>query len=186
MNSKIIAIVGLAGTGKSLAAGYLKKKLKLKSIYFGGYVLKEVKKRKLEINSNNERIVREDLRVMHGMDVIARMAYKEIKASTDLKKNIIVDGLYSFSEYIYLKEILKENLILIAIHANKSTRYERLKKRPLRPLDKDEVDKRDYLEITMIEKGGPIAIADYHILNNDAADHLYTQIDLVVNAKLKF
>jgi dephospho-CoA kinase len=184
MSSKIIAIVGLAGTGKSLAAEYIKKKYSLKSIYFGGYILKEVKKRKLEVNSNNERIVREDLRVMHGMDVIARMAYKEIDNNRQQGKNIIIDGLYSFAEYIFLKEALRDNLVLIAVHSNKEIRYQRLKKRPVRPLNKDEVDRRDYLEITMIEKGGPIAIADYHLLNNGQADTLYEGIDKVLNLKL--
>ena len=33
-------------------------------------------------------------------------------------------------------------------------------------ISETEVDRRDYTEIENIEKGGPIAIADYHILNN--------------------
>ena len=57
-------------------------------------------------------------------------------------------------------------LIVVAIHSDKALRYERLAQRKFRPLTKTEVDRRDYTEIENIEKGGPIAIADYHILNN--------------------
>ena len=54
MNNIIVAIVGMCGTGKSEAAKYIEQTYKFKSVYFGGYVLKEVKKRNLEINANNE------------------------------------------------------------------------------------------------------------------------------------
>ena len=65
-----------------------------------------------------------------------------------------------------LKELYPENFIVVAIHSDKALRYERLAQRKFRPLTKTEVDRRDYTEIENIEKGGPIAIADYHILNN--------------------
>ena len=73
---------------------------------------------------------------------------------------------YSFTEYKILKELYPENFIVVAIHSDKALRYERLAQRKFRPLTKTEVDRRDYTEIENIEKGGPIAIADYHILNN--------------------
>ena len=184
MEKKVIAIVGLAGTGKSIATEYSQKKYNLESIYFGGFVLKEVQKRGLEITSNNERIVREDLRIMYGMDIMAKLAHREIKTSLKQNKNVIIDGLYSFSEYTFLKQLFKERLILIAIHADKEIRYHRLMQREIRPLNTEEVDKRDYLEITMIEKGGPIAIADFHILNNKSENDLFTNIDIIFNNKL--
>lgn len=177
MANKVIAIVGLSGTGKSVATEYLKITHQLTSIYFGGYVLEEVKKRRLEVNSSNERIVREDLRAVNGMDAIAKLAVGEINSLLQQNKHIIIDGLYSFTEYIFLKSILHEQLLLIATHSEKAIRYERLAQRPVRPLTKEEVEKRDYLEISMIEKGGPIAIADYHIINNSSTDHLYSELD---------
>lgn len=177
--NKVIAIVGLSGTGKSVATEYLKDTYQLASIYFGGYVLAEVKKRGLEVNSNNERMIREDLRAINGMDAIAKLAIEEINLLLQKDKHIIIDGLYSFTEYIFLRDILHEQLVLIATHSEKAIRYERLAQRPVRPLTKEEVEKRDFLEIAMIEKGGPIAIADYHIINNSGTDHLYKELDSI-------
>ncbi len=179
--AKVVAVVGLSGTGKSLSAAYLKKKYDLTTIYFGGYVIEEVRQRNLEVTSNNERIVREDLRVNNGMDAIAKLAIGAISAATSRNQDLLIDGLYSFSEYLYLKKIYGPSLVLIANHSERLIRYERLKNRPVRPLQPAEVDQRDLLEIQMIEKGGPIAIADYHVLNNSSEDDLYTQLDRIAN-----
>ena len=118
------------------------------------------------------------------MDVIAKLALPEINEKLEAKGNVIIDGLYSFAEYVYLKNIFQEQLILIATHTEKKIRYERLSNRQIRPLKKEEVDKRDFLEITMIEKGGPIAIADFHILNNAETHHLYKEIDSLFRRKI--
>jgi dephospho-CoA kinase len=180
MANKVIAIVGLSGTGKSVATEYLKNTYQLTSIYFGGYVLEEVRKRGLEVNSNNERMIREDLRAINGMDAIAKLAIDKINILLQEDKHIIIDGLYSFTEYTFLKNILHDQLILIATHSEKAIRYERLAQRPVRPLTKEEVEKRDFLEIAMIEKGGPIAIADYHIINNKDEAYLYSELNGIV------
>ena len=144
----------MSGTGKSEATNFLKDQFNFDLFYFGGIVLNEVKKRGLEINN---------LRRQHGNGVLAKIASETI-AKTD--STILLDGLYSFTEYKILKELYPENFIVVAIHSDKALRYERLAQRKFRPLTKTEVDRRDYTEIENIEKGGPIAIADYHILNN--------------------
>ncbi|MFC2140959.1 hypothetical protein ACFLQP_01505 [Acidobacteriota bacterium] len=43
MSAIITAIVGLCGTGKSAAAKYIEETFKFKPIYFGGFVLEELK-----------------------------------------------------------------------------------------------------------------------------------------------
>ena len=141
----------MSGTGKSEATNFLKDQFNFDLFYFGGIVLNEVKKRGLEINNENEKMVREDLRRQHGNGVLAKIASETI-AKTD--------------STILLEELYPENFIVVAIHSDKALRYERLAQRKFRPLTKTEVDRRDYTEIENIEKGSPIAIADYHILNN--------------------
>ena len=54
---KLIAIVGMSGSGKSVASDYLEK-IGFNKIYFGGVVLSEVKKRGLEVNPEKEKKVR--------------------------------------------------------------------------------------------------------------------------------
>jgi dephospho-CoA kinase len=160
---KIIAIVGMCGTGKSEAVTVLKNEFNLNVFYFGGVILDEIKKRNLEANAENENIIKEEFRKKHGKDALAKIAMNKIDES-DI--SIVLDGLYSFTEYKILHNKYCENLITIAIHADKQIRYKRLSQRVCRPLSKDEVDMRDYTEIEKIEKGGPISIADYHIINN--------------------
>jgi dephospho-CoA kinase len=175
----ITALVGMCGTGKSVAAGYIEKEYGFRAVYFGGFVLEEVKHRNLEIDSGNEKMVREDLRSQHGPAVMAKLAEKKIGHYLSQGSNVICDGLYSFSEYTYLKEKYGKQLVVIAVHSEKKLRYQRLGIREVRPLTPQEVDKRDYTEIKNIEKAGPIAIADYHLLNNGTVEELETQIKTI-------
>jgi len=176
----ILAVVGLCGTGKSVVTRYIEKNFPFKSVYFGGFVLEEVKKRNLEINSVNEKIVREDLRQKHGLDVMAKKAFNTIDSYLSEGFNVIIDGLYSFSEYLYLKEEFPGQLFLLAIHSPKHLRYKRLGSRKIRPLTPGQVDERDFLEIKNIEKAGPIAAADYHIINDRNIPDLRRHINRIV------
>jgi dephospho-CoA kinase len=185
MSAIITAIVGLCGTGKSAAAEYIEKTFKFKPIYFGGYVLEELKKRKLEINSTNEKHVREDLRKKYGPDVIAKRAADTIQSYVTAGSNVIIDGLYSFSEYLYLKNQFGKQLVLLSVHSRKTLRYQRLGQREVRPLTPREVDHRDFSEIKNIEKAEPIAVADYHIINDGDIQNLYKNIDTIMKEILE-
>lgn len=178
---KILAVVGLCGTGKSVITRYIQEKYRFDSIYFGGFVLEEVKARGLEVNAANEKMVREKMRQEHGIGVMAINAFPRISEYLELGKNVIIDGLYSFSEYVYLKEKFPRQLFLLAIHSPKSLRYKRLGNRKVRPLTPQQVDERDYTEIMNIEKGGPIAAADFHIINNRSIPILHKDIDRIMN-----
>jgi dephospho-CoA kinase len=181
MANVITAIVGLCGTGKSAATQYIQETYGFTPIYFGGFVLDELKQRNLEINSGNEKQVREELRREYGLDVIAKRALNRIESALATGSNVIIDGLYSFSEYLFLKEKFHRQLVLLAIHSPKKLRYHRLGIREVRPLTPAEVDERDLLEIKNIEKAGPIAVADYHIINDQEMDELYAHIDALVS-----
>ena len=179
MKSYAIAVVGMAGTGKSEAIAYLVEALQIESIYFGGIVIEEVQKRGLEINATNEQIVRQELRAQEGMDVMARRSLPRIQQSIRQGVPICLDGLYSYAEYQTLKKELGERLVIIAIHADRSVREARLANRPIRPLSAAEVIERDTKEIEHIQKAPPIVLADYHMVNNKSLEDLHTKIDLV-------
>ena len=161
---KLIAIVGMSGSGKSVASDYLES-IGFKKIYFGGVVLTELKNRGMEDTPDNEKFVREDLRREYGMAAMAIKLLPEIKES--IKNNdTVLDGLYSWDEYVVLKNEFKDDLNVICVVTDRALRYERVGQRPVRPLNREEIEKRDYAEIENLAKGGPIAIADYFILNN--------------------
>ena len=181
-NVKIIAFVGLAGSGKSSAVEYLTEKGYPK-IYFGGIMYNEMRKAGIQPGDwEPEQKFREELREKEGKGVIAKRAVEE---AHDLMKagqhRIIFDGLYSWSEYKVLKHAFPgDEMTILAIVTSKHLRKQRMAHRPERPMTSEEVDERDWTEIENLEKGGPIAIADYFIHNDGNLEKLYQQLDNVL------
>jgi len=90
---------------------------------------------------------------------------------------VVADGLYSWTEYKIFKEKFGENAVIIAVVAPRKVRHERLAHRPVRPLSDEDVTKREYAEIENIEKGGPIANADYTLVNDKDQQDLINKLD---------
>lgn len=179
-NLKVLAFVGLSGTGKSSATNYVTSK-NYPKVYFGGIILNAMDEAGLEKTPENEKQFREDYRLKYGKDSVANKIIDQIYSLQSAgQHHIVADGLYSWTEYKTLKKEFGSRLILVALIAPKKLRYHRLKNRPVRPLSIEEVNIRDVSEIENLEKGGPIAIADYAILNNDNLEDFYHQIDDVL------
>ena len=179
---KIVAFVGLAGSGKSSAVDYLTEKGYPK-IYFGGILYKELIAAGITPGDwEPEKKFREEIREREGKDFIAVRAVKEahnlIAAG---QRRIILDGLYSWSEYKLLKHEFPGEITVIAIVTPKHLRKARMANRPERPMTSEEVDQRDWAEIENIEKGGPIAIADHFIHNEGSLEKLHAEIDKVLD-----
>jgi dephospho-CoA kinase len=138
-----------------------------------------VKKRGLPLNEANERTVREQLRQEYGMAAYAKLNLPRIDESLQ-KSNVIVDGLYSWEEFILLKGYYGDKLILIAIYSSPKTRAARLAGRKIRPLTNKEASDRDKSEIENINKGGPIALADYTIINESTLQELIGQTQRII------
>jgi len=172
---KIIAVIGMCGSGKTEAVKYFLDK-GYNKVYFGQAVIDELKKRGLEINEVNERKVREDLRKEFGMGVMALKSIDRIKEYSD-KGNVVIESLYSWDEYKIIKEVFGDRFKLTTIYTTKSLRYERLRKRPFRQLSFDEAESRDISELENLDKGGPIAFADYLIINDSTIEDMYTKLE---------
>ena len=173
---RVLALVGMPGSGKTLCAKHLEES-GFFQFRFGGIVTDEVEARGWEINPENERIVREELRKNEGMDVMAKRALPKLRDGLKSHETIIIDGLYSFSEYKTLLGEFGQEMILLAIAAPRAERYARLANRPDRPLTPEEAQERDWQEIERMEKGGSIAIADYTIVNDESAEALVKKLD---------
>lgn len=184
MNKKIIALVGLPGSGKTEAINYLMNQFKWPKVYFGDVTFDEMKVRGMEINEINERFVREDLRKKFGQLHYAEKVIEKIKL-INTNGNILVESLYSWEEYLLFKEEFGNSFIVIAVYASPKIRYGRLSKRPVRPLTFEEAKSRDYAQIKNLSQAGPIAIADYTADNNGQMEELYSQIDKIIAECLK-
>lgn len=177
---RALALVGMPGAGKTLCARHLEQR-GFFQFRFGGIVTDEVTRRGLEINPENERIIREEFRAREGMDAIARRALPHLKSALATRDCIIIDGLYSFSEYKLLRPELGEDMVVVAIVCPRKLRHARLAQRSERPLTSEEAEERDYLEIERLEKGGPIAIADYTLVNDGNIDTLLSALDALLD-----
>lgn len=177
----VLAVVWMCGTGKSEVVSCIEQKATIQKIYFGGFVLEEVKKRYGTLTPEFERIVREDMRAEHWFAAVAHLALPAIYTALDAGKDVLIDGLYSFSEWVLLRDMFGEKFITLAVHAPKPVRYARMEKRPVRPFTQEEVDRRDFTEISFIEKWGPIAVADWHIVNDGSLHELHWKIDAILD-----
>jgi dephospho-CoA kinase len=187
---KIVALVGMPGSGKT-EVGLIFEEHGFYKERFGQAVLDEVLARGMEVNEANERKIREALRAEYGMDVMARRLVKRIE-NLPSNTRVLADGLYSWEEYLYLKGAYKNDLYVVAIHASPEVRYARLtsgqrkydpvkdKKAVYRSFTLEEAKSRDYSQIENLHQGGPIAMADYHIVNEGTRDELVKRVEALI------
>ena len=181
-NVKILAIVGMSGSGKSVVVDHLTDRGYPK-VYFGGMIYKEMEKRGIERTEDgeSEKKFREMIRETEGSDWVVKQVIEEvndlIKAG---QKRIILDGVYSWIEYKTLKHEFPGCMTFLAVVVDKKLRYERVAKRPGRAFDAKAIRERDRSEIENLEKGGPIVAADYYVLNNGTIAELESDVDEVL------
>jgi len=167
---KVVSIVGMTGAGKSQVSRVFEENGFIR-IRFGDVTDEEIKKRDLELNEKNERYIRELLRKQHGMSAYARLNLPRIDSALK-HSDVVIDGLYSWEEYTFLKNYYGEDFYVVVVWASPRTRYARLTARLNRRLTLDEAASRDRAEIENVNKGGPIAMADFTIINESSLENL--------------
>ena len=185
----IIAIVGMPGAGKTEASEYLAKK-GFQFIRLGQITLDEVKKRGLKPTEANERPIREELRKKHGMAAFALLNF--LKIDKLLKKgDVVIDGLYSWEEYLAFKEKYPD-IIILSIYASPKTRYARLGKRKWdaqkdpkmknRSFTEKESASRDKAQLENLHTGPPIAMADFTFVNECSLREMQKGLEEILKA----
>ena len=179
---KILAIVGMSGSGKSVVVDYLTEK-RYPKVYFGGMIYKEMNRRGIErtADGESEKRFREMIRETEGKDWVVKQVIDETKNLIKAgQKRIVLDGLYSWTEYKALKREFPGQLTVLAVVVPKALRHFRVGKRPERPFNTKEIQERDRSEIENLEKGGPIAMADFYVLNDDTVAKLHDDVDKIL------
>ena len=170
--NKIIALVGMPGAGKTETSQHFIKKGYL-CLRFGQAVLDEAMARGT-VNETAEKEIRNGFRKKFGMGAMAILNLNRIVEM--LKKgNVVIEDLYSWDEYKILKDKFGMRFAVVALVASPKTRHARLIKRKydpkkdkkalFRPLTPAEAQSRDYDQIENAAQGGPIAMADFYLLN---------------------
>jgi len=176
---KVVSIVGMTGAGKSEVARVFEEN-GFARIRFGDVTDEEIRKRGLELNEKNERYIRELLRKQHGMSAYAKLNLPRIDSALKYS-DVVVDGLYSWEEYTFLKAYYREDFYVVAVWASPRTRYARLTSRLNRCLTLEEAVSRDRAEVENINKGGPIAMADYTIINESSLENLKEEARRIIS-----
>jgi len=177
---QVISIVGMAGSGKSEVARVFVRN-GFKKVRFGDITDEEIKKKGLELNEKNECYVRQQLRKEHGMAAYAKLNLSKIDVLLK-SSDVVVDGLYSWEEYTLFKSRYGDDFHVVAVWASPKTRHSRLGKRQIRPLTVEEAASRDIAELENTNKGGPIAMADFTIMNETSLEDLERETEKVVAA----
>ena len=176
--ARVIALVGMPGSGKSEVAAVFVANA-YRSIRFGDITDEGVRQKGLPLNEENERLVREELRKQHGMAAYAILNLPRIQEALK-QSNVVIDGLYSWEEYKYLRDELAGNLVTVTVWSPPALRYARLTGRKVRPLTAEQAKSRDYAEIENVNKGGPIAMADHMIINDSSLESLVRQAENII------
>jgi len=182
---KLIALVGMPGSGKGTCTDYMHETYGWPIVHFGNMVYEEVQRRGLD-NVADEKFVREDMRKQEGKAVLAKhVARKVHQLAEEGAKVVVLDGLYSWSEYMYLVERFGDDLLVIAAAAPRKLRHERVinRKDAHRTYTLEQIIAREYAEIENLEKGGPIANADYTIVNEGPVDELLSKLTAILTTE---
>ncbi|MFC1908046.1 AAA family ATPase [Chloroflexota bacterium] len=176
---KVVAIVGMTGAGKSEIARLFEEYSFIR-VRFGDVTDEEIKKIGLELNEENERHIRESLRKEYGMSAYAILNLSRIDLARK-QSDTVIDGLYSWEEYTFLKGYYGDDFYVVAVCVSPRTRYARLTDRLARPLTLEEATNRDKAEVENINKGGPIAMADFTIINESSLKDLKKDVKFVIS-----
>ncbi len=179
---KVVSIVGMAGAGKSEVSRVFEE-CGFRRIRFGDVTDEEMKKRGLPRGEASERLVRESLREEQGMAAYAILNLPKIESALK-SENVVIDGLYSWEEYMYLKDHFGGDFLLVAVCASPALRYARLSHRSVRPLKPSEAASRDRSEIENLNKGGPIAMADFTVLNESSLEELKKRVGEIIEKNI--
>ena len=178
---KILAIVGMCGSGKSTAIDYLTER-KIPKIYFGGIIYKAMTEAGIERtpDGESEKKFREEIREKEDKDFVVKRAIAEAKKLIEAgQKRIVLDGVYTWSEYKILRQEFPTEMTVVAVVVPKTLRRKRLAERPERPFNAQQAAERDRSEIENLEKGGPIAIADYYVDNSGTIKEFHEKFGIL-------
>jgi len=175
----VVAIVGMAGAGKTEVARLFEREGYTR-IRFGDITDEAVRAQGLRLCEENERRMREAFRKEYGMAAYARLNLERIEKACK-KAPVVIDGLYSWEEYKFLKDYYRDIFSVVAVWASPKTRRARLCRRAERPLTEEESVSRDYAEVEEINKGGPIAMADFTIINESGLKELAREVKKIIS-----
>jgi dephospho-CoA kinase len=144
---KIIAFTGMPFSGKSEAV-QIARDIDIPVIRMGDMVWEEVKKRNLDLTSENVGKIAHELRIKKGDDIWAKRTIKRV-LKMGVSHCLVIDGIRNIEEINVFKNAFGADFLLISIIASDAIRHQRAQKRNRidDSNDLEEIKKRDVREI---------------------------------------
>lgn len=173
----LIALSGLPGCGKTTAAEFFKVR-SIPVVSMGRVVEGMLKKENKEINEENEKEIRNNLRKEYGKEAIAEVVMPEVERFLKSSDTVVIEGLRSEEERLFFLKIF-HSIKIIFIEAAKNYRYKRLRERKIRPLKLKEAEDRDKKEIEL-GLGKIRKFSDYTIINEGDKTDFYEKLKRIL------
>ncbi len=177
----IIGITGKLASGKGTIVDYLKNK-GFKHYSVRDFLIKEIKKRGLEVNRDSMVLIANDLRENYSSSYLAEELYETAKGNGG---DVIIESLRTVGEVEALRK--KDDFHLFSVDAGIIKRYERALKRGS---ETDRISFEDFVlnEEREIENDDPskqnlkrcMELSDYKFSNDGTFEELYRDVEKVI------
>jgi len=177
----IIGITGTIGAGKGTLVEYLVREKNFVHYSVRGFLIEELKKRKININRDTMVSLANELREKNSPSYIIDCLFEQAR---NRGQNAVIESIRTSGEAESLRK--KGDFCLLAVDADPKIRYERIRRR------NSETDQVSYEEFTANEQremtatdpnkqnlSRCIAMADYTLCNDGTIDELYVQLNKV-------
>jgi len=160
--SLAVCIAGMPGSGKTVVAE-VARSLGLKVVSMGDAVRREAAKLGLPADGEALGWLMLKLREERGAAAVAELCLKDLEAGDDV---VVFEGVRSLDEVELFKRRFRR-VVVLAVHAPPSQRFERLKRRGRAddPLTLEEFRERDSRELK-VGLGELMSLADHVIVND--------------------
>jgi dephospho-CoA kinase len=177
----IIGITGTIGAGKGVTVSYLKKR-GFKHYSVRGFLIEELRRRKLSVNRDTMTNLANKLRREHEPSYIIRRLYEKALMNG---KDCVIESVRATGEVEFLRSV--GNFILLAVDSSLETRYKRIVKRNS-ALDHVTFEKFIFDDKREMNSDDPtkgniaecIRMADFSLWNDGSFEDLYSQVDVVL------
>ncbi len=179
---KIIGITGTLGAGKGTIVDYLTKHHGFTHFSVRGYLTKIIKAKGEDVNRDTLVATANELRAANTPSFIAEELYREAMESGT---NCIIESIRTVGEVNALHA--KGSFNLFAVDADQKLRYSRIVERAS---ETDKVSFETFVENENREMTSTdpnkqnlmecMKLADYRFLNNGSFDHLYKELDAIL------
>ncbi|RLE74753.1 MAG: dephospho-CoA kinase [Thermoprotei archaeon] len=164
MPVRAILVSGLPGAGKSLLVEAARE-LGIPTVSMGDVVREEARRRGLPETSEVLARLARELRDLRGPQAVAELTVRKAEAVAESSDTVLIDGVRSWEEVEFFERAFGD-VVIVAVHAPRRVRFERLVARGREddPKTWEEFVERDERELGL-GVGKVIALSDAMLLN---------------------